>query len=1303
MENNVQPYQLAAAAGQSKKEGKYWLNKLSGHLTKSFFPYDFKKEGLKENNRLIQVEKFKFPGILYANSMKLGGGADVKLHMILVTGLVILLNKYSGSDDIMIGSPILKQDIETEFINKVLVFSTEVKNDISFKELLLEIRETIIQANKNQNYPMERVLDRLNIPMKGNEFPLFDVVIILENLYDKRFIQPIHYNIGFSFLRTGESIEGVVEYNSLLYRESTIKQIIRHYLDVLDQVLTDVNILLSDIRLLSGKEREQVLFTFNSKESAYPPDKTLPRLFEEQAAKTPDSTALTKTNRYIGLTYKELDEIAAQLAALLKSKGVAPDSIAAVMVEPSLEMIISILAILKAGGAYLPIEPDYPEERIHYMLADSRAKVLVTTSSLIEEGKQVRRFEGKKILLDKFFEIPNSSSTIPSTHPQLSSAPADAISSSTLTSTCQVGSDNLAYIIYTSGTTGRPKGVMVEHKNVVAYLHAFYREFAIKPEDTAIQLASYAFDVSIEELFPLLLRGGKVVIPDVFEMMDVYVLCRVIAKYRVNIVDCTPLLLNELNRFQANNPIENFLATVHTFISGGDVLKKDYVDHLEKIGQVYNTYGPTEATVCAAYYRYSAEDKQSHRSLSIPIGSPIANYKIYILDDNHNPVPIGVTGELSIGGPGVTRGYLNHPELTAEKFDHDLWDYRDYHDEKQLTINNSSLPPIPPFPHSPIYRTGDLARWLPDGNIEFSGRKDQQVKIRGYRIETGEIENRLLKRKEIRESIVMVRAGNEGDKYLCAYVILDKKFDLSELKEFLALQLPDYMIPAFFVQVEQFPLTPNGKIDGKALPEPQVISRVKYVAPQNPMQEKMQEVWQELLGLELIGINDNFFDIGGHSIKAIQLIAKTNQENLKLSLQDIFKYPTIAGLSDYIILEKKGDPDFLRQEKIDEEEVQRQNQAFEPENYPYYFPCLLGIIREKIRYEQHYDLDKSIFLTANGSAILGLGYKCHAGTKEKLKYTDYPFETLTGFPSIQKRLGYKIKRRVFPSLQEQLEYCEENLNHQELILLTGTTYFLNYTPDYYLDEAQWMEKMNNLFTYSTTKPGHYLAHSFILAAITKDSYIVADSIYNYYGKVPKEDFHKAVKSNRAIEFSKGHVSYDAYPSYEVLELDTNQLKTYNNNELELEILKKTAVDSLDSKQTKYKSNDTKYVAFIGLKAIKELDRIIEDCIRCEDKHNDLLTYVTQITNAWKYRTIFLRDTLQDFSKHFVIPGKTIPGIQNAIQQWDRLYNDLDMNKENKNKFPGLFEHSRQQLEKIHNEQERFYSELLETIHGIEKG
>jgi len=524
------------------------------------------------------------------------------------------------------------------------------------------------------------------------------------------------------------------------------------------------------------------------------------------------------------------------------------------------------------------------------MLADSSAKILLTGRRFFEADGIREIWRGETLFLEEIASGVGARHTAPaSVHSPLSSS-----------------TEDLAYIIYTSGTTGFPKGVLVEHRNVVAYLFAFYQEFAVSAEDTVLQQSTFTFDVFVEEVFPVLLRGGKVAVPGRREVLDIDLLSGFIRKHKVNIIDCTPLLLQELDR-------DNNLDCVETVISGGDVLKKEYIEHFMQSCTVYNTYGPTETTICAAYYRCTPGLQKN-----VPIGKPIANYKIFILDRNGLPQPTGISGELCVSGPGVTRGYLNRPELTAEKYIFS----KTFHEDPE----RRGEPCVPPHMHSEsdvgarravpethelstnelsthqlLYKTGDLARWLPDGNVEFLGRIDDQVKIRGFRIELGEVENRLTEHPRVRQAVVIDRIAADGDCSLVAYLVGEKESE-EAIRNFLAQALPGYMVPGQFVFLKKIPLTPNGKVDRKLLPAPEARSVGVYAAPRDDVEKRLVRIWSSVLGEEeKIGIDDNFFELGGHSLKATKLVYFIRKEfEVSINLKDVFANSRIRELSRII-------------------------------------------------------------------------------------------------------------------------------------------------------------------------------------------------------------------------------------------------------------------------------------------------------------------------------------------------------------------------------------------------------------------
>jgi amino acid adenylation domain-containing protein len=865
---------LTAAADQNVKERDFWLHQLSGELVKSSFPYDYKNKIVNEQTpEETHCMRLSFTRDLSSQLMQLSKGSEVKLHMILTAILVLLLNKYTGHNDIIIGTPIYKQEVDIDFINTVLILRNRIRTSTTFKELLLQIRETLVRTTENQNYPIEILLEQLGMAYQGKNFPLFDVVLLQENIHEKKYLRYINYNMLFAFKRTGESIEGAVEYNSQLYEKTTIERMIDHYHQLLSRVLSNVETPVLDIDILRDEERKKLLYDFNCIQQECPKGKLLHELFAGQAAKTPDRVALVSEELLhdYQLTYKELNNKSNQLACFLRNRGVKPGSIVGLMLEKSLEMMVGVLGILKAGGAYLPIDLAYPPVRIEYMLKESGAKILLTYArdTLPESltGDSANRLE----IVDIF-------------SPAVNRNHADNV-------TAVNRLEDPAYIIYTSGSTGKPKGVIVEHRNVIAYLHAFCQEFAITAKDTALQQASYSFDAFVEEVYPVLSRGGKAALCPKYVIMDTRVLHRFILKHDITFISVSPLLLNEINQLPDTG-------SIRVFISGGDELKREYVTNLLDKGNVYNTYGPTEATVCATYHRCSLEDNEN-----LPIGNPIINYRVAILDPNHRLVPIGVPGELCIAGPGVTRGYLNNPELTNQKF---------LRGESRCftgAVFSKSAPPG--RRRQKIYSTGDRARWLPDGKIQFLGRIDKQIKIRGFRVELGEIENHLLKHEDINAALVLLKEMNKensepGDqRHLCAYIAAGKELSIPGLKEYLSTHLPDYMIPSYYVLLERMPLTPNGKPDIKALDsyEPISAAQAEYIAPTTETEIIISGIWKELLHLDRVSIHDNFFDIGGNSMLLLKATNKLREAfNLKgdIPFMLMFQYTTIKSLSGYL-------------------------------------------------------------------------------------------------------------------------------------------------------------------------------------------------------------------------------------------------------------------------------------------------------------------------------------------------------------------------------------------------------------------
>ncbi|MGD2089150.1 MAG: amino acid adenylation domain-containing protein, partial [Candidatus Aminicenantes bacterium] len=893
---------LALAASQKLKEKSYWTNKLSGDIVNTHFPIDYTQAGISKvetDEKLIKEFNFRIDGRLLARMMEIGGDSVYTLHIILTAGLVALLYKYTGHDDIILGTPIYKQAKQGEFINTILPLRQQLQENITFRELLLQVKDSISEAIEYQSYPIQLLAERLK-PSTANAnegFWLFNTAILLRNIQDKTYLQQVNPAMIFSFLNTGQDLEVVIEYNSRFYCHSTIQRIGHHLKNLMNQALNHLDLNIAAIDLLTKEEKRDLLTAFNLIDTGYPPGKTLRQLFAQQAEQTPDQIALVgkeeggKGRKVEGkkentsITYRELNQKSHQLAYLLQEKGVKPDTIVGIMMARSVEIVIGMLGILKAGGAYLPIDPDYPQERIRYMLKDSGAKILVTFPGA--------RVKVKAEVEEKFIEIIDISNL-------------SSISTLTLTSTCQVSPTNLAYIIYTSGTTGKPKGVMISHKNVVRLLFTDTPLFDFGSRHVWTMFHSPCFDFSVWEMYGALLYGGKLVIISQQTARDPAAFLETLKAQQVTVLNQTPSAFYSLINEELTVPGKELNLTYVIF--GGEALKP------AKLNQWYckypgtklvNMFGITETTVHVTYKEITMEEIQSGVS---NIGVPLPTLSTMVVDRHINLLPIGVWGELCVGGEGVARGYLNQPELTAEKFilAHSSWliaDRSAKQGEVPASGDSEEFPMSYELPAmSYFYKSGDLVRVSGGGDLEYYGRIDHQIQVRGFRVELGEIENQLIKHKDIKE-VVVLAADREGERSLYAYLVPSSPRDLnvSQLKEFLSRKLPDYMIPHYFVKLEQIPLTPNGKVDRKVLLEMGTMLEQEYVPPRNPGEEKLAVLWAEVLKKEKVGIKENFFDIGGDSIKAIRLANLVNSQfNIDLKVVDLYTYTTIGLLAEKI-------------------------------------------------------------------------------------------------------------------------------------------------------------------------------------------------------------------------------------------------------------------------------------------------------------------------------------------------------------------------------------------------------------------
>ena len=867
MRSNNIPEKTEITAAQHIEEKNYWLHNLSGDLTKTCFPYD--ANSAASGSVHLETVPVMLSTELCNRITELSGGADIRVFIIMVTGLTILLSKYTHHLDIIVGTTIYRQEPNAAFLNTILPIRNHLEDSLTFKDALMQTGKILLDANKYRDYPIKKLFPLLDLDVEdADDFSLFDTAVLFEDLHDREYLRDISINTIFTIKRTGKQFGLDVEYNLLRYKPSTIERIVSHFCILLQNAVADVNKQICMIDIFPDKEKEEILYIFNDTKVEYRRDTTMYRLFEEQAAKTPTNMAVIDNKN--SLTYKELNERADSLACKLKKLGLKPNRFAVVIMDRSLEMIIAVIAILKAGGAYVPLEPYLPDSRIIACLSSLDTEWILTGSAQLDKIAKIR--EELPVISHILCLDQDNDNCEPLPGKNIENSPRP------------ITSEDIAYVIFTSGTTGMPKGVVVKHKPVINLIEWVNKKFAIGGTDKLLFVVSLSFDLSVYDIFGILASGGMVRVAESEDIKSPERLLRIIYEEGITFWDSAPaalqLLVPYLDRLSISDGSKATSKLRLVFLSGDwipltlpDILKRTFPG-LEVIG----LGGATEAVVWSNYYPIGTMDPDW---LSIPYGKPIQNARYYILDHLLSPCPIGVPGDLYIGGECLASGYLNDEALTKEKF-----------------IAN-------PFCiGEKIYKTGDLAKWFPDGNIEFLGRRDNQVKIRGYRIETGEIENRLLKYMNIKEAVVVAGGEEKEDRYLCAYYTADRLLTPGELNNYLSALLPAYMIPPYFIKLDHIPLTANGKVDRKRLPVPLPAPvGMTYIAPRDKIEEELAGIFAQVLKLkkEHISIDANFFDLGGHSLTATHLVVLIHEKlEIAISLADIFNTPTVRELSKHI-------------------------------------------------------------------------------------------------------------------------------------------------------------------------------------------------------------------------------------------------------------------------------------------------------------------------------------------------------------------------------------------------------------------
>ena len=949
------------AGPEGERLWEYWREQLSGELPILDLPTDRPRPPIQTYNGASVF--FTLPETLIQGLKEQAQTSGATDYMILLAAFQVLLHRYTGQEDILVGSPATGrsrpefESILGYFVNPI-VLRARLEDNPSFASFLDQMRRTVLDSLAHQDYPFPLLVERLRPIRDVSRSPIFQVMFVLQKPQDddalsafllgtndenarvnrgelslapfKLAQQEGQFDLTLEMLEARQSLSGAFRYNTDLFDAGTIERMVGHFQCLLEGIVEEPKIKISRLPLLTEMERQRILVEWNDTAAPYPKDKCIHELFEEQVARDPDAVAVIFEEEKI--SYFELNARANHLAHRLRGLGVGPETLVGLFVERSVEMIVGLLGILKAGGAYVPLDPGYPAERLSFMAGDAELKVLLCHGTTRERVPECAA---------RILDMDGEAEAIARERSENPERLAEG--------------NNLAYVIYTSGSTGKPKGVTVEHRGLVNLACAQAGVFGVTPEDRVLQFASLNFDTSLEQIFSTFLSGARLILrgPEIWTVEECE---RQVRRHNATLADLSPVYLHQfLESCLPGTKDASLTLPIKRFVTGGETLSVSTVALCQQMGlPLFNAYGPTEATITATNFRVS--DSEITGS-TVPIGQPIANVRVYILDRHGQPAPIGIPGELHIGGAGVARGYLNRPGLTAERFIPD---------------------PFSEDPQARLYRTGDLCRWLPDGNLEFLGRIDTQVKIRGFRIECGEVENALLAHPDVREAVVDAR-GEGTDKQLVAWVVgtddvagatdvgatgrspvrggrspvrdgrspvrggpspvrdgrspsvgatgrspvrggrsplRDGRSPLRDaLRTHLREQLPDWMVPSVFVFLDALPLMPSGKIDRRALPDPdtdQFVAGSEYVGPRTPVENALCGIFTEVLGVERVSIHGDFFDLGGHSLLVTRVVSRVREHlGVELSPQALFEHPTPAELAGVVRNRKEWESNLI--------------------------------------------------------------------------------------------------------------------------------------------------------------------------------------------------------------------------------------------------------------------------------------------------------------------------------------------------------------------------------------------------------
>jgi len=838
-----------AFARATAKERDYWLDKLSHGLLISSLPARF--PGADDVNPGAGKVEIVLESEVQQKLDKLTAGKPFLLYAVLMATLKVCLYKYTGNNRIIVGSPARRTALDAPEPANALAIVDEINGRLTFKQLLLNVRQTLLEAYARQNYSFNLLLTELALPRVEKRCPLFDVALMLKDLHTD--LPEVGNRINITFTKEAEQVKGIVSYDGAGYEPVTLERFGKHFVNVLKNALNNSDLPISAINMLDEAEQRRLTKEWQGEDRSCENFSCVHQLFEAQVVRTPNAVALVFENET--LSYAELNNRANKLAHYLQRMGVEQESRVAVFMDRSINSIESIFAIMKAGGTYVLLDPAYPHQRLKYMLENSRAILVLTAGGMtelpFESNARVVNVDGE------WSEIE-----------QESTAPIES----------GVSGGNLAYVIYTSGSTGQPKGVLVTHSALVNFTLCAAHHFGLDSSDRLLQFLSPSFDAFGEELYPTLCSGATLVMHLHPTELSPHALLDFCEQHGVTALHIPPVYINQMLKEMAQSG-RRLPEQIKLLITGGESVTSETVRQFREAGgeraRILHVYGPSETTVTATLWE-AGEGEVGGR---VAIGRPLWNVQVYVVDQDEELVPVGATGELYIGGAGVARGYEREAAQTAERFAPDRWSG---------------------VAGGRVYRTGDLVRYRVGGELEFVGRRDEQVKVHGHRIELGEIEVALGELEGVRDAVVLLREDVPNEKRLVAYVMPagESAIDVRDLRERLRKRLPDYILPSAYVVVKKWPTTQNSKVDKRALPPPgerrELLDRL-YVAPSTPTEEKLAAIWKELLKVEPVGIHDDFLESGGNSLTAFQLVSRIRDVfHIDLPLSSVFETPTIA-------------------------------------------------------------------------------------------------------------------------------------------------------------------------------------------------------------------------------------------------------------------------------------------------------------------------------------------------------------------------------------------------------------------------